>query len=697
MGRINRKKKNILTVSRTTFYRRVLENIATVENNYHSLQPSTSNTPPNSVSPNSVLPNTVSPNSVSLNAVSSNAVSPDSPNSDSSNSVSPNLVPLKTIPTADELFHKLINDYDYINMSDDDSDSDLEADSESIFQTKLTSWAKESNSTLSSITKLLLILRQHGHPYLPKVAQTLLSTPTKHTLITVDPGYYIHIGLEKNLLKIIKQTDPAVLLLIDINIDGVPITNSTKKQFWPILGRCSQLSSNPFAIGIYYGLKKTDLPSIFLKIFCDEVNKLEDEGFIYNQKKYFIKINAIICDAPAQSYIKCIISFNGYFGCGKCTQEGEFNRRLFYPEIEFNQRTDSSFRNRLDDIHHKGDSILEELKIDMVLDFPGDYLHLICLGAVKKLMVFWTTGPIPIRQPALKQQHISARLVNARQSQPVEFQRRIRGLDELSYFKGSEFRTTLFYTGPVVLKNILSTEEYNNFLTLHIATRICNDKNLHQYLEIARQLYIHFVRTYIEIYGEEFVSYNIHNLLHVVDDVMRFGVLENFSAYPFESFLGKLKKKIRHGNKILEQAVGRTLEGWDLELEKTVNKYPILKNPKFSDKLVTHYLCIETRNAKFKSDDKNSHFMTNNFDIIRFEYAMQSKTDSKIQICGRKYLKKRNLYETPLESSLIGIFEIPESSLSAEMVCLKLEDIKCKIFVIREDGMLASFPMHDFQ
>lgn len=689
MGPINRKKKSILKVSRTTFYRRVLENIASVQNNLISTQPSTSNaSPPSTSNIQPISPNLDSPKSVSLSS--------DSPNSDSSDSVAPDSVPFKrTIPSADELFHKLINDYEYANMLDDDSDSDFEDDSESIFQKKLTIWAKETNITLSSITKLLLLLRQHGHPYLPKVAQTLLSTPTKHKLITVDPGYYIHIGLEKNLLKIMKQNAPEQLF-IDINVDGVPVDNSTKKQFWPILGRCSQLSDSIFAIGIYYGLKKPDSPSIFLKIFCDEVNKLENEGFIYNQKFFFIKINSLICDAPAQSYVKCIISFNGYFGCGKCTQEGEFNRRLFYPEIEFNQRTDSSFRNRLDDIHHKGDSILEELKIDMVLDFPGDYLHLICLGAVRKLMVFWTTGPIPIRQPAFKQQTISARLLNARQTQPIEFQRRIRGLDELSFFKGSEFRTTLFYTGPVVLKNILSTEEYNNFLALHIATRICNDKKLHQYLEIARKLFIHFVRTYIEIYGEEFVSYNIHNLLHVVDDVIRFGVLENFSAFPFESFLGKLKKKIRHGNKVLEQVVGRTLEGWDLEIEKTFNKWPILKTPKFSDELVTHFLCIEMKNAKLKSDDKNSHFMTNNFDVIRFEYAIQRKPDSKIQICGRKYLKKGNLYETPLESSLIGIFEIPESSLSAEMVYLKLEDIRCKLFVIREDGMLASFPMHDY-
>lgn len=49
------------------------------------------------------------------------------------------------------------------------------------------------------------------------------------------------------------------------------------------------------------------------------------------------------------------------------------------------------------------------------------------------------------------------------------------GIDEFCYWKGSEFRTFLLYTGPVMIKNVLSIEEYKNFLSLHIAARICND------------------------------------------------------------------------------------------------------------------------------------------------------------------------------------------------------------------------------
>ena len=44
-----------------------------------------------------------------------------------------------------------------------------------------------------------------------------------------------------------------------------------------------------------------------------------------------------------------------------------------------------------------------------------------------------------------------------------------------------------------------------------------------------------------DIYGEVALVYNMHNLLHVVDDARLLGALDNFSAFPFESMLGKMK------------------------------------------------------------------------------------------------------------------------------------------------------------
>ncbi|CAG7730140.1 unnamed protein product, partial [Allacma fusca] len=44
------------------------------------------------------------------------------------------------------------------------------------------------------------------------------------------------------------------------------------------------------------------------------------------------------------------------------------------------------------------------------------------------------------------------------------------------------------------------------------------------------------------------------------NDAMKYGPLDNFSAFPFESYLGKLKRKIRTGNRPLQQVHRRLQE-----------------------------------------------------------------------------------------------------------------------------------------
>lgn len=57
------------------------------------------------------------------------------------------------------------------------------------------------------------------------------------------------------------------------------------------------------------------------------------------------------------------------------------------------KRTDESFRQRVDEEHHRQTTLLEKLSVDMVADFPvADSLHLIDLGIVKKKLVGWRDG-----------------------------------------------------------------------------------------------------------------------------------------------------------------------------------------------------------------------------------------------------------------------------------------------------------------
>lgn len=58
---------------------------------------------------------------------------------------------------------------------------------------------------------------------------------------------------------------------------------------------------------------------------------------------------------------------------------------MYYARIDCELRNDSDFRTRKQVEHHKEDSLLEKLPIDMIRCFPtSDPLHLLELGIMKR-------------------------------------------------------------------------------------------------------------------------------------------------------------------------------------------------------------------------------------------------------------------------------------------------------------------------
>lgn len=108
-------------------------------------------------------------------------------------------------------------------------------------------------------------------------------------------------------------------------------------------------------------------------------------GFLYKDTKITVKIRSFVCDAPARCSILYTKSHCAYFGCGRCEQEGDFKRnRMTFPESDATLRTDESFRTKRNKHYQHGTSCIEDLPIDIIEQFPLDYLHVVCLGVVKK-------------------------------------------------------------------------------------------------------------------------------------------------------------------------------------------------------------------------------------------------------------------------------------------------------------------------
>jgi hypothetical protein len=105
--------------------------------------------------------------------------------------------------------------------------------------------------------------------------------------------------------------------------------------------------------------------------------------------------------------------------------------------------------------------------------------------------------------------------------------------------------------------------KYNNFLNLSVAIRVlCCPRYCQHYCDYAQDLLIYFVEECRKLYEQKFVVYNVHSLIHIVDEVRLYGCLDSISSFPFEDFLGQIKRTIRKPQHILQQLSNRMAEGY---------------------------------------------------------------------------------------------------------------------------------------
>lgn len=401
-----------------------------------------------------------------------------------------------------------------------------------------------------------------------------------------------------------------------------------------------------------------------------------------------------------------VIGHNGYNSCLKCVTEGEYSygfKTMIFPEITAALRNDSDFRGRVYEGHHKFDSILETIRnLDMVKDFPiGDSLHLIDLGITKRFLNGWKSGTLnnyKAKWSAKQTEHISNFLKTIKL--PREFQRSVRGLEHLSRWKGTELRTFLLYLSVVVLKkSFMSDEIIDHFLNFFCAIQICarHDQNPGNY-KIARCLITDFLDGIKILYGEQLFCSNVHSLAHLVDDVERFGPLDTFDAYPFESKLYTLKRLIRSGNLPLSQVARRICEmQGHTSNQKSKNckphQQPLLKSklPKknISDRLSTLELaddsnaysfidfgdfCIDTQ----KVVDK--WILTKSFKVLSVDCIVHNTTADTICLIGQPLCDLFDLFKKPVLSSSLQIYGT--NLKYASVLSVKSSDIFSKMVKI---------------
>ena len=141
-------------------------------------------------------------------------------------------------------------------------------------------------------------------------------------------------------------------ICINVNVDGLPTSNSSLLQFWPILGCVDACFFRPFIKALYAGYTKPSKSNEFLHDFVNEVVDLQENGIDLSGKRFRFRINCIIADAPARNFVKNIKPHNAYHGCEKCETRGVWVGRVVFPNLKETLRTDQAFDGRTDKSHH---------------------------------------------------------------------------------------------------------------------------------------------------------------------------------------------------------------------------------------------------------------------------------------------------------------------------------------------------------
>lgn len=178
----------------------------------------------------------------------------------------------------------------------------------------------------------------------------------------------------------------------------------------------------------------------------------------------------------------CVLKITMGFSCTKCTIKGKYiHNRISFPSttLSCRLRTDELFAVNAYKNFQTGYSILNNIPRFLPISHTAlDYMHLLCLGIVKKMILPWIKGPYSVRLNSRSINKISYLLVLFRNSMPKDFVRRPRSLKDVKLWKAVEFRHFILYTGPVVLKHILKKDVYNHFITLHVAVTILASPSL---------------------------------------------------------------------------------------------------------------------------------------------------------------------------------------------------------------------------
>ena len=429
-------------------------------------------------------------------------------------------------------------------------------------------WTIDCPNTPSSTISSLLRNFNVFYPDLPLTASTLRQVETNACITDMETGRYAHftdwITVLMHHLKLVNFTGN---LALTINIDGIGLFSDARKYHaYPILVKLPIPSKKIICAGIFISesTKKNSMPNVnvFLQKFVNDLSQLINDDILINNTRVKVTIKAFVCDRPARSDLKLIARHMANSSCERCIQPGTHEGRIVFLENSSPARTDENFANRsFVDHHQPGEmSIIANLGVGMVSSFALDYMHLACLGVCKRLLLRLlksARGQTKVHMSDIQTSNVNAIIDRIAGHLPSDFNRRLHGgLTNIKHWKATELRTFFLYVGVLAFRGVLPEDQYINFLFFSVSMRVLLSKNQNENMDSVKKLLTNFILSSRRIYGNQFIVGNVHGLLHLPDDYLKWGDLDEVSCFPFESYLGQVVKGRLTGRfKPLEQLV----------------------------------------------------------------------------------------------------------------------------------------------
>ena len=562
--------------------------------------------------------------------------------------------------------------------------------------------------------QLFSVCRSHNIGNFPSDFRKAVGTARKVVVDVMCQGKFHYFGLESGIRRACANFDfnQSRNLHVQVNCDGLPLYKSSAVGFWPILCRvrCRREFSEVFLVGLFCGKGKPASSHEFMQQFVSECLTLGGRICIGGIHCHF-QIECFSCDTPARAYLKHCKGHGGYSSCERCEVRGvPVNGKIKFVERSCVKRTDQSFRQARDDSHHH-DSVspLLPLPIDMILDFPLDYMHLVLLGVVRKLMCMWFPKTKKRnKKNSMFHVHLVAgpglQIANRRalvcaKCCPFEFQRRCRSFNELVYFKATEFRNIVCYLFPFIFEKVFPSDNtFKHFNLLFVSMRLLLTPDLpEELITYARQLLNKFVEEGGSLYGNSFYVNNVHALIHIADDYNRFGNLDNVSCFPFENFMSKLKRYVKRPGDELVQVVKRVKERNDWVKSEIVNKNQAVLNYEHNSGPLgdcsdhcNQYLEVTMLGKRIR--------VSSNDDVVLTEYGFCCVVNivqirSHVYLVVRKYRDVTSAFTYPCDSLKVGVAKC--RALAEKLYTVHIRKaVKC-LKVVAHDYVYVAKLLHD--